>query len=211
MSTIGELDRWALLFPDTLIPRVIHLLLDSWKEFKTDNVLEVPITQAFFVVLERNQEFSKLPFLVDLEVLLPNEDGTEQQGRLDLRIIHGFRRKVYFSIECKLLRVERPSGRFESLADKYVTEGMYRYFNGQYASGLDKGGMLGYVMDGQVKKAIGDVTNAIHAQRKKLYMDDQQTLRPSHVMPSDQIKETEHNYGPQGTFVVYHIFLPYRN
>ncbi len=102
------------------------------------------------------------------------------------------------------------AGRFEPLADKYVTDGMYRYFNRQYASGLDKGGMLGYVMDGQIDEGIQDVTDAIHKRRNNLYMSKQGTLRPSSVVSSRQVMETEHNYGPQKEFIVYHIFLPFQ-
>ncbi|MCK4818160.1 hypothetical protein KA005_20485, partial [bacterium] len=115
MAIDGNLDKWATRFPTSLVPQIIRLVLNSWNNFSTSQIHEVPITQEFFVVLERNQEFSKLPFLPDLEVILPNENGTEQKGRLDLRFIHGYRRKVYFSIECKRLSVHFPSG-FDTLA-----------------------------------------------------------------------------------------------
>ncbi|MBN1766557.1 MAG: hypothetical protein JW860_14980 [Sedimentisphaerales bacterium] len=139
MAIKGDLIRWATKFPDSLVPQIIYLVLDSWKNFRTRQIHEVKITQEFFRVLERKQELSKLPFLIDLEIIILNKDGTEQEGRLDLRFIHGYRRKVYFSIECKRLRINLPSG-FRTLAREYVIDGMYRYFNGQYAEGLDKGG-----------------------------------------------------------------------
>ena len=207
MAIDGNLDKWATRFPTSLVPQIIRLVLNSWNNFSTSQIHEVPITQEFFVVLERNQEFSKLPFLPDLEVILPNENGTEQKGRLDLRFIHGYRRKVYFSIECKRLRVHFPSG-FDTLASKYVTEGMYRYFNGQYAQGLDKGGMLGYVMDGNIDEAIQNVKSSIENRRHYLHMESDDTLRRSSCLSSKHVMETFHNYGPDGYFIIYHIFLP---
>ncbi len=207
MAIDGDLDRWAIRFPTSLVPQIIRLVLDSWNNFSTSQVHEVPITQEFFVVLERNQGFSKLPFLPDLEVILPNENGTEQNGRLDLRFIHGYRRKVYFSIECKRLRVNPPSG-FKSLASEYVTDGMCRYFNGQYAQGLDKGGMLGYVMDGDITNAIEDVRKAIEKRRRQLYMKANDTLRCCSFTSSSQVKESFHGYESDGYFIIYHVFLP---
>lgn len=206
MATNGNLNRWTATFPASLVPQIIHLILDSWKNFETSQTGEVKITQEFFVILNMNQEASKLPFLIDLEIILPNATGTKQQGRLDLRFIHGYRRNVYFSTECKRLRFKFPSG-FKSLANEYVTEGMFRYFNGQYAQDLDKGGMLGYVMDGNIDKAINGVKKAIQIRQRDLNMSPDETLRKS-SFSSRQVKESIHNYGPTGQFAIYHIFLP---
>jgi hypothetical protein len=210
MATNGDLSRWVKYFPASLVPQIISLVLDSWNNFKTSQTHEVPITQEFFVILDRNHELLKLPFLVDLEIILPNSDGTGQLGRLDLRFIYGFRRKVYFSIECKRLRFTFDSG-FDSLANEYVTNGMYRYFNGQYAQDLDKGGMLGYVMDGEVDKSIEDVRKAIESRRSDLYMEQDGTLCNCSILSSGQVKETFHRYGPENKFIIYHIFLPLCN
>ena len=105
------------------------------------------------------------------------------------------------------MRVHFPSG-FDTLAGKYVTEGMYRYFNGQYAQGLDKGGMLGYVMDGDSNEAIKDVQKSIESKRSELYMQDNETIKSSSITNSRQVKETSHQYSPNQNFTIYHIFLP---
>ena len=207
MATTGNLDRWADSFPLSLVPQIIHLLLDSWENFITNKTHEVPITQEFFAVLDRNHEFLKLPFLIDLEVPLPSPDGTEILGRLDLRFIYGYRRKVYLSVECKRLRIHTSDG-FKTLSYEYVTEGMVRYFNRQYAQDLDKGGMLGYVMDGDCDGAVADVQKAIERQRLDLYMRENETLKASSCITSKQVKETLHKYGPTKRFTIYHVFLP---
>ncbi|MFC1782704.1 hypothetical protein ACFL02_03845 [Planctomycetota bacterium] len=128
-------------------------------------------------------------------------------GRIDLMFLRGCDEDIYFSFECKRLRVNFPSG-FKSLAAEYVREGMCRYFNGKYARGLDKGGMLGHVMDGEVNEAIRDVQKVIEKHRTSLHMESNDKLRPSSCISSKKVKETLHNYGPEGHFVIYHIFLP---
>jgi hypothetical protein len=204
-----DLSLWAARFPATLVPQVIQLVLDSWEVFSTTQKDEVKITQEFSVVLNKNQQRSQLPFIIDQEITLLDENGKEQIGRLDIRIIHGYIREVYFALECKRLRWEFPGGQFSSLAGEYVTEGMYR-FNGKYAQGLDKGGMLGYVMDGKIDNAIEDVRKAVEKRRAELHMKSDGTLYDSSIVNSKQVKETTHN-GANGKFTVYHVFLPMKS
>ena len=85
---------------------------------------------------------------------------------------------------------------------------MLRYFNGQYAQNLNKGGMLGYVMDGQVDDAIKNVSKAIKKHSSKLHLSSKAPLTPSPALSSTQVKQSSHNYGPDKIFTIYHIFLP---
>jgi len=124
-----------------------------------------------------------------------------------LKFSQGLDEKVYYSIECKRLHVSLPSG-FKSLANEYVNEGMSRYFNGQYAQGLDRGGMLAYVMDSDCNKTIENVQKAIEKQRLNLHMQGNETLKASSCVVSKQVKETLHQYGPNKKFTIHHIFLP---
>ena len=168
--------------------------------------MEVPITQRFCVHLRNNKNTSFDYFRIDWESYELDEEA-QVTGRIDLKFSQGLDERVYFSIECKLLRVKRKQ-QFKSLAEDYVEEGMYRYFNGQYARDLDKGGMLGYVMDGNCNKAVKDVQEAIEKRRLNLYMQENETLKASSCITSKQVKETLHKYGPNEKFTIYHIFLP---
>ncbi len=198
---------WTTQFPQDQIPRLLGLVLESWKTFKVlKDRLEVPITKRFCAHLRNRKDRSIHFFRIFWELPVVNDVG-EETGRIDLSFYsHGFEESVYFSLECKRLRVDMPSG-FKSLAREYVTDGMIRYFNGQYAEGLDRGGMLGYVMDGQIDAAIDDVGKAIENRRLDLYMGADETLRRSSCLFSAQVRETRHNYGPSGKFVVYHVFV----
>jgi len=207
MAVTGDINLWAKNFPSEYIPAVIRLILNSWQTFKfTCKPLEVPITQRLCAHLRNNKDRSFDFFRIDWEPYEIDDRGNIT-GRIDLKFSQGLDEKVYFSFECKRLRVIFPSG-FDSLASKYVTDGMSRYFNGQYAQGLDRGGMLGYVMDGNIDEAIKDVQKAIEERRQNLYMSEGHTLKEATIISSEQVKESSHNYGPDGKFVIYHIFLP---
>lgn len=207
MAIAGDLNRWSNQFPDSLVPRVLRLILESWDKFRTTQRYEVPITREFLLLLERNHELSRLPFLIDREILLTEEGGQGELARIDLRFTHGYRHEVYFSLECKRLRVQSSQGR-DSLAGKYVKDGMFRYFNGKYAQGLNKGGMVGYVMDGDVAKAIDDVRQAIESQREVLCMGPGDALCECSLLSSTRVRESSHRYGDQRRFMLYHLFMP---
>ena len=207
MATSGNIDPWARLFDQDQISEILKLMLESWKTFIVPaKLLEVPITRKFCAHLRNNKDRSKHFFRIEWESSEVDDKGQET-GRIDLKFLQGWDERVYFSIECKRLRVNLPSG-FKSLAGEYVREGMSRYFNGKYALGLDKGGMIGYVMDGDVNEAIRDVRKAIEKHRTSLHMESNDNLRCSPCISSKRVKETLHNYGPEDHFVIYHIFLP---
>lgn len=207
MSVSGNIDHWAEQFPQDQIPRIVQLLLDSWGTFKVPTkLLEVPITRDFCAHLRKNRDRSVHWFRIDWESTELDEQGNEK-GRIDLKFSQGWDERVYFSIECKRLRVHLTNG-FRSLAGEYVREGMYRYFSGKYALNLDQGGMLGYVMDGDINNAVQDVAKAIEKRRSELYLAKTETLHKSSIIRSLQVKETCHQYGPNGRFVIYHLFLP---
>jgi len=187
------------------INKVMKLILDSWNSFKIPSKFEDRITNKFCAHLRNNKDRSKHFFSIEPQSYTLDDAG-EVLGKIDLKFSMGHEEKVYFSFECKRLRVHFPSG-FDTLSSEYVTEGMYRYFNGQYAQELDKGGMLGYVMDGNIDEAIQSVKAAIENRRQHLHMESDDTLRPCSFLSSKQVKETFHNYGPTNQFVIYHIFL----
>lgn len=193
-------------FPLEEMTKIIKLILKSWESFRVPLRYEDKITNKFYAHLINNKDRTKHYFTIIPRPAEIDEYG-EEIGEIDLKIIYNNQEKTYFSFECKRLRVHFSSG-FDNLAGKYVTEGMSRYFNGQYARDLDKGGMLGYVMDGNCNEAVKDVQKAIERRRLDLYMQDNETLKDSTCIISRQVKETLHKYGPKEKFIIYHIFLP---
>jgi hypothetical protein len=193
-------------FPMEEVKQAIELILRSWESFNAKVNLEDKITNKFYAHLIENKSRSTYFFTIVPRPAEIDEQG-EEIGEIDLKIIYRNQEKTYFSFECKRLRVHFPSG-FDTLAGKYVTEGMYRYFNGQYARNLDKGGMLGYVMDGNIDFAVNDVKAATEKRRLNLYMQENETLKASTRTTSKQVKETLHKYGPIKIFTIYHVFLP---
>ena len=211
MGVEGTINPWADTFPVDLLPCLLDLIIESWKTFPQPSPydLEIPITRRFCVHLENNKDRSTHLFRVDWEANVL-DNTAEQSGRIDIRVTHGYVATEYFSLECKLLNKTDHQGRWYSLAGKYVNEGMMRYVSEQY-SGSDNGGILGYVMDGDIVKAISSVNDAIQKRKNKLCIDHKPELRKSSIRPQcQQTKETRHLI-KNGPFTIHHIFLPINN
>jgi hypothetical protein len=205
---IGAFDLWADQFPTDYVPLIYRLILDTWPDVKKDTAShEVPITRDLCSRLRRSKDRSRSPFSIHLESHELDDEG-EETGRIDLKFMHGHREHVYYSIECKRLRVVQKDGSISALVAEYVKEGMFRYFNGQYAVGLDKGGMLGYVMDGDVPKAKSNVAASIKGNKKKLRMKPQGSVKVSSILPTHPgMFDTRHTQPTTGPFVIHHLLL----
>ena len=209
MTCAGDPGLWATLFPDGLVPEILCLILQTWSaapQFGADE-LEVPITLRFTERLGQRKESKQLPFSIWPETPETEPETGAIAGRIDIRFVHGYRERVYFALECKRLSVVRTTGRRESLAGDYIDDGMMRFVEGKYGANLDKGGMLGYVMDGNVPNAQNSVKAAIMSRKATLCMDEPGNLQRSSVLPGDnRVKETRHRLGSVD-FVMHHVFL----
>lgn len=211
MATGGASNPWADTFPVDLLPSLFDLIMESWKTFPqpSPHDLEVPITKRFCVHLENNKDRSIHLFRIDWDPNVLDETATNR-GRIDIRITHGYVAKEYFSFECKRLNETDKKGKWSSLAGKYIDEGVMRYISGQYSGG-EHGGMIGYVMDGDIVEAIKRVDGAIENRKEQLCITGTAELRQSSIRPEcQQTKETKH-LTKNGRFTVHHIFLPITN
>ena len=211
MPVGGVPKLWSRAFPAEIIPQIIGLVEDSWQTFDQPAAreLEPRITRRFrcHLVLRKNA-LRALPVRILRED--PEDDfgsGTEK-GRVDIRFVHAFncREDVYFAFECKRLNV--PSGKsHKALSADYVKKGMMRFVTGQYAAVMRHGGMIGFVMNGDVAHAIGAVKKNVLRECKALKMRSKQTLCGSMlVQGKPHVQETFHRLGNR-TFRIQHVFL----
>jgi hypothetical protein len=215
VPTIGNPRLWLSTFSPGLVPQIIDLVLESWTAFDKPKrgEREVPITRRFCSVLkQRKNALRELPVRIDRET--PDDSKTgEECGRIDIRFTEAYscREDVYFAFECKRLNLSPKRGarraRKRSLAGEYVSQGMMRFVTGQYAPGLKHGGMIGYVVDGDVASAVVAVSRSVLTARRELKLSPRGGLRGSRLVPGrDQVKETFHR-PPGRTLRIQHVFL----
>lgn len=91
---------------------------------------------------------------------LANTQRHVRNGIIDLVLFWSQDPTRYLAYEAKRLSVTMPSG-FQALSGKYVSDGLARYVTEKYAEGLPFGGMLGYVLDGDLSTASTRIGKAL--------------------------------------------------
>ena len=214
MTIAGAADDWIDLL-EGMVPDILRLVVDTWsgvlKPFADHR--EDPITRILCIALRKNRKVRALPFLIDFQSVELDAATAEELGRLDIAFkptgLPGAPdESIYFCLECKRLNVviggkKRPGG------SEYVANGMIRFVSGQYANAVRHGGMLGYVLDGDVAGAMANVESNVNSQHVSLCMESPGTLHPSSVLAGSPIaRESLHSrVGESIKFRIHHLFV----
>jgi len=133
----------------------------------------------------------------------------EEFGRQDIVFIPLVPREdIYFCLESKRLNVVK-KGKLRAYASEYVTFGMLRFVTGQYSKAVRHGGMIGYVLDGNVSQAITNVEGNVQTHHAALCMTSPGVLQSSTVLKDDaRARETHHQRTHETTlFRIHHLFM----
>jgi hypothetical protein len=204
MSVIGESEIWRREMVD--VYDLIHqTILRVWpecrrclelyppkavrkrgaKKGRLNHPPEDPITRQLIVHLRRDKGVRERLVINSQVELLPSSSDVpvDPIGYLDISIeFFVGTDQVCLAVECKRLNVARAT-----LAGPYVLEGMMRFVNGQYSPDLSLGGMIGYVMDGDVERAYAAVRGQIESQAILLLCNHADIIdapRPHHFRSS---------------------------
>ena len=171
MTATGSFKAWAACFPDDCLPLVFNTLVEEWPNFRrADRPLENRITHNFVAYLQRVTRW-KVPFGFYYRDKKTSSRKDSEEGEIDIVVRAGIDPLVFFGFECKRLNVVRSDGRTRSEAAAYVgDEGMGCFLSGQYEGGGESGGMIGYVLDGNIHSARLAVEHAIQTNAISLQL-----------------------------------------
>ena len=209
MQLVGVPDEWVDLI-DTLVPDILDLVIATWEEMPpiATNALEDPTTEALCRLLRQNRNSGNLPFNILIQMVELDPAAGQDQGRMDIAFLPLVPREdIYFCLECKRLNAASGGG-VRAYASEYVNHGMIRFVRGQYAAMVRHGGMLGYVLDGNITQAILNVSGAVQTQHINLGMKAPGDMLPSTIRPQESsVKETHHTRSSSGSFRIHHMFV----
>jgi hypothetical protein len=214
MSIMGAPGDWAGVI-DSMVPDILHLVVTTWATLPlpSPDEKEDDITNRLCIALRQNRTSRELMFYVQPQMVELEPLAGQDLGRMDIAFLptgHGFvpREDIYFCLECKRLNVVN-DGETRSYASEYVLYGMMRFVMGQYAKSVRHGGMLGYVLDGDVPRAIRNVQENVRARHAELRMDTPGQLEPSAILDRDaRARETRHRRSHEPTaFRIHHLFM----
>jgi hypothetical protein len=214
LTVLGAAHGWIDLL-ERMLPDLLAAVLESWASVETpfaDN-REDAITTVLCRALRQNRTVRELPFYIHPQMVELEPAAGEDLGRMDIAFLPSGlpgnpSESIYFCLECKRLNVVKDGTLRRGGAD-YVTHGIRRFVRGRYASMVRYGGMLGYVLDGDVAGAIQNVEDNIRNQHQDLGMEPPGVLRPSAILREcPTARETDHQRvtGPT-PFRVHHVFV----
>ena len=211
MSVIGAPTEWTDLI-DTLVPQILTLVIATWEGLSApaSDAREDDVTIALCRALRQNRTARALPFQVYTQQVELDPVPGEDMGRLDITFLPCIPREdIYFCLECKRLNVVKGDKR-PAYASQYVRFGMLRFITGQYAKAVRHGGMVAYVLDGNVPRAIANVGANIRAQYSALCMTAPGAFLRSTVLKHDnRARETHHHRAHEtNLFCIHHLFMP---
>lgn len=210
MSPTGTPSEWVDLI-GPFVPQILTLVISTWEDMPppAPDDGEDKITIALCRALRQNKTARGLPFLIHTQVVELDPVPGEDLGRQDIAFFPpGSREEIYFCLESKRLNVIR-NGKTRAYASEYVTGGMLRFVTGQYSKAVRHGGMIGYVLDGRVSRAMKNVEENIRKHCSALCMTAAGAFLPSTALKGDgRARETHHHRAHEGSlFRIHHLFM----
>lgn len=205
---LGDTETWAARFA-SLDDRILDRIAAVWPAvlgLLPGQPDEDTITINLVSLLGKDPVVRRLCHWIEFQFEPTGTHPTGAQfskGQIDLAVILDWDRTRYLAYECKRLNVIYSGGR-QSLAGRYVVDGMMRFITEQYAEGLEVGCMLGYVLDGDLDFSMERLTNAIAAHAPLNVLDG---LNP--MLPIQHIRRfrTTHSRAGRAAIEMRHALL----
>lgn len=212
MNHAGSTDHLRRkLFPIGFAGEVMLLVLETWLVFSLRHEVrrENRITAVFRSALIEAYVRAGRSWFIALEDPINDPDFGTELGRNDLRFYppqhHG--QTIFFTVECKRLRVTTKSG-FKHLTAEYVDQGVMRFVNGQYSAGLPCGGMVGYVMDNDTATALASIINEINAKAALIRLRTRNGICvPSILLSGCETSADTFHQRIDGMFELHHLLV----
>jgi len=210
VAVVGTPTDWADLI-DPMVPQILSLVIAAWEGMPppAPDELEDNITIALCRALQQERTARSLMFQIRTQVVELDPVPGEDFGRMDIVFIPLVPREdIYFCLESKRLNVVK-DGETRAYASEYVTLGMVRFVSGQYSMAVRHGGMIAYVLDGNVARAMTSIESNIRRQYAALAMTAPGAFLSSTSLKGDaRARETHHRRAHETQlFRIHHLFV----
>lgn len=210
MNVLGNPADWADLL-DPMVPDILRLTVAAWESLPpiAPDEKEDSITLALCRALQQNRTARNLPLQIRPQQVELDPAPGEDMGRIDIAFnLLVPTEEIYFCLEGKRLNVVK-NGATRAYASEYVNLGMMRLVTGQYARAVRHGGMIAYVLDRDIPRAIANVEANVQAQHSVLRMTPPGSLLDSEVLkPDTRGRESHHQREHDSAkFRIHHLFM----
>ena len=208
--TAGDSSEWDGFIAGGGVNSVLALTLDAWGNITppAQDEREEAVSVRLYAAMVKRQDRQRHRFLIRYEDVEVDIDLAKETGRKDIVFFPSHDGSYYYCLEAKRLNA-RVNGVMRALADEYVKEGMQRFVDGKYSRHVFHGGMIGYVLDGDVTRAMKNVLKNIQDNGSMLGMAAPATWADSSHRPADpHAKESAHRRAGESTpLSIQHLFV----
>lgn len=142
------------------------------------------------------------------------EISTKRANEIDIRLFGSWEEnyhQIHFVWECKRISDRNLDKQNDSLIAEYVTEGIDRFIDGEYAAYLDDAGMLGYVLLGDVAQIVRDINRSMQDPHRKRQLSDSNWLASATAIEAfkDVYRSHHLRLDNQKPIRLHHLFLTF--
>jgi hypothetical protein len=212
MTIIGRSDQWHGLL-DSLVPDIVDLIVTAWDSMPpiAPDSREDPVSDELCKRLRAAKQLADLPLQIRPQIVeLDSAAEDVKQGRIDIVFLPLVPdESIYFALECKRVNARKAGKKIRRYFSEYVTEGLMRFITGQYSHAVRHGGMIAFVLDGDVKSAMEGVVKNIVDKRKQVQLVSGEVGASRYVPSNEFARETTHSRSVSaGEVLIQHFFLP---
>jgi hypothetical protein len=141
------------------------------------------------------------------------EVSPKQAPEIDIRLFSSWENysQIYFAWECKRVGDKRIDEKYTFLIAEYVTNGIFRFLDGKYASEVDDAGILGYVLAGDVPNIVDDINQSMVHPRRARRLSPSNHLAPVPAIGAftDVYQSRHKRVANQRNIDLHHLFLTF--
>lgn len=209
MTIVGTPTDWADLI-DPMVPQILSLVIEAWEGMPraAHDQGEDDITIALCQTLQRSRTARGLMFQIRTQLVELDPASPTTLGRMDIVFIPLIPREdIYFCLESKRLNVVK-NGKIRAYAAEYVKFGIFRYVTGQYSRVVRHGGMIAYVLDGNITRAMINIKKNLQRHHSALGMTTPAFFPSCSLKGDARARETHHrrDHDPK-VFRIHHLFM----
>lgn len=211
MTILGGAGEWHDLL-DSLVPDVVELILVAWKAMPPidADAKEDPVSEELCRRLRASRSLLALPLGVHTQFVELESAAEVDQGRIDIVFFPLVpSEEIYFALECKRVNAQQTDGKLRRYYSEYIKHGLMRFVTGQYSQVVRHGGMIAFVLDGDVASAVQGIGRNIAKKRTELRMVGQTLAISRYRTRDDEIHESDHQRSVNaGNVLIQHFFVP---
>lgn len=200
--------RYASVLPDETALQILHR---AWPDVASDPRVSTKSNEDEITdVLRRRMSDVKRSMTPSPQMRFEREsqsDAAEDEselGLIDIQVAYTWDEETYFVIECK-----RIWSTDNSLALKYVRNGVNRFASGKYSAGHAYGAMVGYVLCGNCEACIVRIRHVLETEPEdETGYDSDHGWQKSGIVPGVDAASTRHQQkAHENTIELIHTFV----